>query len=137
MSSLPVSMKRIPSRTTEKKWQRRFSNYNTICCHGNQWSDLAEFRTHPSSHVRGCDQEQTRKSGDIVLPAISLWEFFRRSRAADSAVDGPIRPKFEIVRALKHVIVTCKYEKKRMKNNREKVETLFFSHHNPICYHGN
>ena len=42
------SMKRIPSRTTEKKWQRRFLNYNTICCHGNQWSDLAELRTHPS-----------------------------------------------------------------------------------------
>ena len=30
MLSLPVSMKRIPSRTTEKKWQHRFSNYNTI-----------------------------------------------------------------------------------------------------------
>ena len=30
MSSLPVSMKKIPSRTTEKKWQHRFSNYNTI-----------------------------------------------------------------------------------------------------------
>ena len=26
-----------------------------------------------------------------------------------------------------HVIVTCKYEKGRMKNSREKVETLFFS----------
>ena len=37
MSSLPVSMKWIPSRTTEKKWQHLFSKYNTICCHGNQW----------------------------------------------------------------------------------------------------
>ena len=37
MSSLPVSIKRIPSRTTEKKWQNSFSNYNTICCHGNQY----------------------------------------------------------------------------------------------------
>ena len=51
MSSLLVSMKRIPSRTTRKKWQHRFSNYNTICCHGNQWSDLAEFRTHPSFYA--------------------------------------------------------------------------------------
>ena len=51
MSSLPVSMKRIPSRTTEKKGQHRFLNYNTICCHGNQWSDLAEFRTHPSFYA--------------------------------------------------------------------------------------
>ena len=51
MSSLPVSMKRIPSRTTEKKWQHRFSNYNTICCHGNQSSDLAKFLTHPSFYA--------------------------------------------------------------------------------------
>ena len=43
MLSLPVSMKRIPSRTTEKKWQHRFSNYNTICYHGNQWYDLSNF----------------------------------------------------------------------------------------------
>ena len=27
------------------------------------------------------------------------------------AVGGPIRPKFELLRALMHVIVTCKYEK--------------------------
>ena len=49
--------------------------------------------------------------------------FFRRSRAANSAIGGPIRLKFELVRALMHVIVTCKYEKERMKNSREKVET--------------
>ena len=48
--------------------------------------------------------------------------FFRLSRAANSAVGGPIRLKFEL-QALKHVIVTCKYEKERMKNSQEKVET--------------
>ena len=36
----------------------------------------------------------------------------------------------ELVRALMHVIVTCKYEKERMKNSREKVETMFFFNHN-------
>ena len=35
-----------------------------------------------------------------------------------------------------HVIIACKYEKDQMKNSREKVETPF-SHHKPICYHGN
>ena len=45
--------------------------------------------------------------------------FFTRSRAANSAVDGPIRPKFELVRALMHVIITCKYKKERMKNSQE------------------
>ena len=77
-------MKRIRSRTAEKKWS-----------------------LHP-------------------FPIISLWGFFRRSRAANSAVGGPIEPKFELVRALMHVIIACKYEKDQMKNSREKVETLFF-----------
>ena len=38
-----------------------------------------------------------------------------------------------------HVLVTCKYEKDRIKNNREKVETSF-SHYKsmgPFCCHGN
>ena len=51
--------------------------------------------------------------------------FPRRSRATYPAVGGPIRPKFELVRTLMHVIVTCKYEKERMKNSREKVDTVF------------
>ena len=62
--------------------------------------------------------------------------FLRISRAANSAVGGPIKPKFELIRALMHVIITCKYEKDQMKNSREKVETPFFPN-NPICYHGN
>ena len=101
--------------------------------HGNQRLDLAEFQTHPSSHVcynylqvwKRSDQEKPRKSGDIVFPIISHWGFFRRSRAANSAVSGPIRPKFELIRALMHVIIACKYEKDRMKNSREKVKTPF------------
>ena len=52
--------------------------------------------------------------------------FFRLSRAANSAVGGPIKPKFELVRALMHVMIACKYEMDQMKNSREKVETPFF-----------
>ena len=36
-------------------------------------------------------------------------KFFRRSRAANSVVSGPIWPKFELVRDFMHVLVTCKY----------------------------
>ena len=41
-------------------------------------------------------------------------------------VGGPISPKFELVRALMHVIVTYKYERERMKKQPRKVETPFF-----------
>ena len=59
------------------------------------------------------------------FPIISLWEIWRRSRAAYSVVSGPIWSKFELVRDLMHVLVTCKYKKDRIKNKREKVETMF------------
>ena len=39
MSLLPASMKRIRSKTTEKRWRHRFPHYKSMgafCCHGNQ-----------------------------------------------------------------------------------------------------
>ena len=45
------------------------------------------------------------------FPIISLWGFFRRSRAANSVVSGPIWPTFELFRDFVHVfLVTCKYK---------------------------
>ena len=66
-----------------------------------------------------------RASLETHFPIISLWEFFRRSRAANSVVSGLIWPKFELVRDFMHVLVTCKYKKDRIKNNREKVQISF------------
>ena len=36
--------------------------------------------------------------------------FFRRSRAANSIVSGGIWPKFKLIQAFMHVLITCKYE---------------------------
>ena len=46
-------------------------------------------------------------------------------KAANSVVNGPIWPKFKLLRDFMHVLITCKYRKDRIKNNREKVETSF------------
>ena len=73
------------------------------------------------------------------FPITSLWEIFWNSRAANSLVSGPISPKFELVRDFMHVLVTSKYKKDRIKNNREKVERSF-PHYNSMgafCCHGN
>ena len=43
MSSLPASIKKIQSKTTEKRWRHCFSHYKSMgafCCHGNQSFDL-------------------------------------------------------------------------------------------------
>ena len=58
------------------------------------------------------------------FPIISLWEFFKPSRAANSVVSGPICPKFELVRDFMNVLVTCKYKKVQIKNNRASFSPL-------------
>ena len=42
MSSLPASIKRIGSKTTQKRWRHHFPHYKSMgafCCHGNQSFD--------------------------------------------------------------------------------------------------
>ena len=52
--------------------------------------------------------------------------FFQRSRAANSVVDSPIWPKFELIQDIMHVLITCKFEKDRINSNGEKVVTSIF-----------
>ena len=53
-------------------------------------------------------------------------KFFRRLRAANSAVCGQIWLNFKLFQAIMYVIITCKYEKDPIKNNREKLATTYF-----------
>ena len=52
-------------------------------------------------------------------------DFSRRSRAANSAVLGPIWPNFELVRDVMNDLITCKYEKDPIKNEGARVDTTF------------
>ena len=63
-----------------------------------------------------------------IIQSEEKWkhQFFRRLRAANSVVHGRIWPNFKLIQALMYVIITCKYEKDPIKNNREKVATQFF-----------
>ena len=54
-----------------------------------------------------------------------VTSIFRRSRAANSIVSGGIWPKFKLIQAFMHVLITCKYEKDPIKNSRENVMTHF------------
>ena len=64
----------------------------------------------------------------IIQQSEKKWkhQFFRCLKAANSVVHGRIWPNFKLIQALMYVIITCKYEKDPIKNNREKVATLFF-----------
>ena len=56
---------------------------------------------------------------------IFLHQFFRRARADNSGVGGGIWPKFELFQAFMHVLVTCKNENDRFKNEGARVFTRF------------
>ena len=67
--------------------------------------------------------------GKVETPSFPLYLsfgiFFRLSRADNSVVGGPVGPKFELVDTM-DVLITCKFKRDWINNNREQVETLLF-----------
>ena len=59
------------------------------------------------------------------LPLKVYGDFSRRSRAANSAVRGPIWPNFELIQDVMDVLVTCMYEEDLIKNEGARVDTTF------------
>ena len=49
--------------------------------------------------------------------------FFLHTKAANSVVSIQIWPKFKLVQASMHVVITCKYQKDQIKSNQEVMET--------------
>ena len=58
-----------------------------------------------------------RKRDDAFFPTVTL------SVAMETS--GSIWPNFELIQALMHVLITCKYEKDPIKNRGENVMTSF------------
>ena len=75
------------------------------------------------------EKDPIKNSGENVMtsfyPLKVYGIFFICSRAANSVVRGRIWPNFELIQALMHIIVTCKYEKDPIKNIQENVMTPF------------
>ena len=61
-----------------------------------------------------------------IFPIIRLWEFFKCSRAANSAVLGRIWLNFELVRDIINFLVTCKYVEDPIKNEGARVLTRLY-----------
>ena len=75
------------------------------------------------------EKDPIKISGENVMTSFSPLKvygiFFIRSRAANSAVLGPIWPKFELVRDVIDVHVPCKYEEDLIKSEGARVDTTF------------
>ena len=84
---------------------------------------LTEHLDYTTSSPKGNDAHLR-----AIIQSEKKWkhQFFRRLRAANSVVHGRIWPNFKLIQALMYVIITSKYEKYPIKNNREKVAKPFF-----------
>ena len=59
------------------------------------------------------------------LDTTKIQQFFRRARADNSGVGVGIWPKFELIQAFMHVLITCKNEDDQIKNEGARVVTRF------------
>ena len=90
----------------------------------------------PTNTVCGGYNTSSPKGNDAHLRAIiqseKKWkhQFFRHLRAANSVVCDWIWPNFKLIQALMYVVITCKYEKDPIRNNRE-LELMFMKHYAP------
>ena len=62
-----------------------------------------------TSNFDGYSIKNERASMETAFSHYKSMGFFRRSRAANSVVSGQVWPKFELVREIMHILVTCKY----------------------------
>ena len=76
------------------------------------------------------EEDPIKNEGARVLTRFSplkvYGNFFRHSRASNSAVLGRIWPNFELVRDIMVVLVICKYEEDPIKNEGARVLTRLY-----------
>ena len=136
MSSLHARMRLIKSKMKQLKCSQDFSNYRSMGIFPDPQGQLT-----PQSLVR---------SGRILNPFEMLWmsslpasmkktrskigalecsqdytSMFRCVKADNSGVGGGIWPKFKLIQAFMHVLVTCKDKDDRFKNEEARVFTRF------------
>ena len=127
MSSLPGSTKRIgEKKQSRKSGNTVFSIITLSVVMGTSsriWPNfkLLQALMHviiTCKYEKDREKKHSRKSGNTVFSIITL--------SVVMGTSSRIWPNFKLLRALMHVIITCKYEKVREKNSREKVATPFF-----------
>ena len=115
------------------EWTQHFPHYNSMVAMGTSGCIWPNFELIQALiHVLiTCKYEKNliKNSGENVMTLFSplsvYGDFSRRSRAANSAVLGPIWPNFELVRDVIDVLFTCKYEEDLIKNEGARVDTTF------------
>ena len=136
MSLIPARMKKIQFKMKALECSQDFSHYKSMGIFPDTQGPLI-----PQSLVRSdrisylseilwlsllpAKMKKIRSKMKALECHNIIHQFFRRARADTSGVGGGIWPKFEHIQAFMHVLVTCKNEDDRFKNEGARVFTRF------------
>ena len=124
MSSLPARMKKIQSKTLALECSKDFSHYKSMGIFPDAQGQLT-----PQSLVRSSRISNSSEMLWIFLLPASMKKIRSKMKALEwtqhfphynsmvaMETSGRIWPNFELIQALIHVLITCKYEKNPIKN---------------------
>ena len=134
MSSLPANMKRIQSKKRIKCDDIVFPHYKSM----GLFFPYAQGQLTPQSLVRSgrisnssemlwlFSLSASMKKIQLQMKTLECWQHFPHyNPMVAMETSARIWPYFELIQALIHVLITCKYEKDPIKNSGENVMTSF------------
>ena len=136
MSSKPARMKKIQLKMKALECSQDFSHYRSMGIFTDAQGQLTPQSLVRSGRISNSSEMLWMSSLPASMKNIRskmkrlsghniIQQFFRRARADNSVVDVGIWPKFELIQAFMHVLVTCKNEDDRIKNEGARVFTRF------------
>ena len=137
MSSIHARMKKIQLKMKVLERSQDFSHYKSMgnfsrCSRATNSAVLGpisqnfELVRDVMDVLFTCKYEEDPIKYEGARVVTTLYSnFFRHARADNSGVGGGIWPKFELIQAFMHVLVTCKNEDDRFKNEGARVFTRF------------
>ena len=127
MSLIPARMKKIQLKMKALDCSQDFSHYKSMGIFPDAQGQLT-----PQSLVRSgriSNSSESPASMKKIRSKIKALEWTQHFPHYNSIVamqtSGRIWPNFELIQALIHVLITCKYEKNPIKNSGENVMTSF------------
>ena len=132
MSLLHASIKRIRSKTTEKRWRHHLPHYKSMrafCCHGNQsWSNLPQNLMQPFPHSNDATYKiLSRLAIQVQDIKVQKCEIF--------VTQGQATPKWEVwfgPKSNSTKILCLSWLPATLMMIRSKMNELAWRHHFPI-----
>ena len=134
MSSIPAKMKKIKLKMKAVDCSQDFSHYKSMGIFPDAQGQLTPQSLVRSGRISNSSEllwmsslPASMKKIRSKMKALEWTQHFPHYNSMVAMeTSGRIWPNFELIQALIHVLITCKYEKNPIKNSGENVMTLFF-----------